>query len=73
MDKTIARLNIEHFRALLATRVDASKRQLLLQLLTEEEAKLAKLDTPVDKAETASPKSLLLDQDDESRALLAAE
>ena len=53
MDKTIARLNIEHFRALLATKIDASKRQLVLQLLAEEEAKLAQLDALVEKEETA--------------------
>jgi hypothetical protein len=41
MDGYIARANIEHFRQLLATEADAEKRQLLLRLLAEEEAKLA--------------------------------
>ena len=41
MDKTIARLNIDHFRKRLAVETDEAKRQTLLRLLTEEEAKLA--------------------------------
>jgi hypothetical protein len=40
MDKTVARLNIEHYRKLLATEVDETKRQTLQRLLQEEEAKL---------------------------------
>ncbi len=43
MDKTIAQLNIEHFRRKLAEETDASKREILLQLLAEEEAKLKAL------------------------------
>lgn len=41
MDKTIARLNIEHFRKRLAAETDETRRQTLLRLLAEEEAKLA--------------------------------
>ena len=41
MDRTVARLNIEHFRKLLATETDEAKRRLLLRLLAEEEEKLA--------------------------------
>jgi len=41
MDKSVARLNIEHFRRLLAQETDESRRQLLLKLLAEEEAKIA--------------------------------
>lgn len=44
MDKTIARLNIEHYRGKLAEEEDKSKRQTLLRLLAEEEGKLAALD-----------------------------
>lgn len=44
MDKTIARLNIGHFRRKLAEETDRTKRQILLRLLAEEEAKLAALD-----------------------------
>jgi hypothetical protein len=39
----VARLNIEHFRELLARETDERKRQTLRQLLAEEEAKLASL------------------------------
>jgi hypothetical protein len=42
-DKDIARLNVEHFRRLLATDIDDAKRHTILQLLAEEEAKLAPL------------------------------
>ena len=45
-DKTVARLNIEHFRKLLATEIDGPKRQTLLRLLAEEEAKLATIIDP---------------------------
>jgi hypothetical protein len=41
MDEFIAKANIEHFKALLATEKDEAKRKLLLQLLAEEEQKLA--------------------------------
>ena len=44
MDKTVARLNIEHFRKLLANEADETKRQLIARLLAEEEAKLARLE-----------------------------
>ena len=45
MDKTVARLNIEHFQRKLATETDEAKRQQILRLLAEEEAKLAALAT----------------------------
>jgi hypothetical protein len=41
MDKTIARLNIEHYRRLLARETDEARRQKIERLLAEEEAKLA--------------------------------
>ena len=41
MDRSVARLNIEHYRRLLATETDEARRQTLLRLLAEEEAKLA--------------------------------
>jgi hypothetical protein len=41
MDRSVARLNIEHFRRLLAAETDETRRQLLLRLLAEEETKLA--------------------------------
>jgi len=43
MDKTVARLNIEHFRRKLNDELDEATRQTLLRLLAEEEAKLARL------------------------------
>ena len=43
MDRTVARLNIEHFRQLLARETDETKRQMILRLLAEEEAKLKAL------------------------------
>jgi hypothetical protein len=51
MDKpgTIAKLNIEHYRRLLATETDAGKRATLSQLLSEEEAKLRELEKRGDK------------------------
>jgi hypothetical protein len=42
-DEAIARLNIEHFRKLLSTETDETKRQTILRMLAEEEAKLAAL------------------------------
>lgn len=41
MDRSVARLNIEHYRRLLEKETDQSRRQTLLRLLAEEEAKLA--------------------------------
>jgi len=41
--RTIIQLNIKHYRNLLKSETDASKRQTIERLLVEEEAKLAKL------------------------------
>ena len=41
MDEFIAKANIQHFKEKLATEKDEAKRKLLLQLLAEEEQKLA--------------------------------
>ncbi len=43
MDRTVARLNIEHYRKRLAEETDETRRQTLPRLLAEEEAKLAAL------------------------------
>jgi len=43
MDRTVADLNIAHFRKLLETEASDEKRQVLLRLLAEEEAKLAQV------------------------------
>ena len=51
MDRAVARLNIEHYRELLATETDKDKRETILRLLAEEEAKLAATGSrPTDKA-----------------------
>jgi hypothetical protein len=47
--RTIIELNIKHYRKLLETESDPSKRRTIAQLLAEEEARLAKL--PVEKKE----------------------
>ncbi len=49
MDRTVARLNVEHYRRLLASEADESRRKTLLKLLAEEEAKLADPSAPRDK------------------------
>ncbi len=41
MDRSVARLNIQHYKRLLATESDEERRQTLLRLLAEEETKLA--------------------------------
>jgi hypothetical protein len=43
MDKIVARLNIKHFRKLLAQELDQTKQQTILRLLAEEEEKLRAL------------------------------
>lgn len=45
--RTIIELNIKHYRELLNTETDPSKRRTIARLLAEEEARLAKL--PVEK------------------------
>jgi len=44
--ETIVRLNIEHYRKLLARETDETKRQTIMRLLAEEQAKLAALTRP---------------------------
>lgn len=41
MDRTVAHLNVEHYKRLLETEADENKRTLLKRLLAEEEAKIA--------------------------------
>ena len=48
MDRTVAHLNIEHYRKLLANEVDEARRQQIARLLAEEEAKLARFEN-IDK------------------------
>ncbi len=41
----MARLNVEHYRKLLANEADEARRQMLVRLLAEEEARLAALES----------------------------
>jgi hypothetical protein len=41
LDRTVACLNIEHYRRLLGKETDEIRREVLIRLLAEEEAKLA--------------------------------
>ena len=43
MDLGVAKLNIAHYKLLLVTETDAAKREVIAGLLTDEEAKLAKI------------------------------
>ncbi|MFI5025017.1 MAG: hypothetical protein ACHQRJ_25635 [Alphaproteobacteria bacterium] len=45
MDRTVARLNIEHFQKQLAEEKDEAKRRMLSRLLAEEEAKLKAIES----------------------------
>ncbi len=44
MDRFIAEQNIEHYRRLLAAGLDEPKRQCILHLLADEEAKLREIE-----------------------------
>lgn len=41
VDRTVAHMNVEHYRRLLAVETDEARRQVLLRLLAEEEAKIS--------------------------------
>jgi len=43
IERTVTRLNIEHYKKLLEAETDEPRRQTLLHLLAEEEAKLRSL------------------------------
>lgn len=49
MDRTVARLNIERYQRLLAEEIDAARRQVLLRLIAEEEAKIGKRGEPAER------------------------
>ena len=46
MEKTVAHLNIQHFKRLLESETDPGRRLMIERLLAEEEAKLARTRTP---------------------------
>lgn len=50
VDRTVADLNIAHFKKLLSAEVDPVKRKTIERLLAEEEAKLAQPQPPKDVA-----------------------
>ena len=53
LDRTVAHLNIEHYKRLLETETDPQRRDLLLRLMAEEEAKIQKgASTPDPKRQT---------------------
>jgi hypothetical protein len=47
LDKTVARLNIEHYRKKLTEEKDPDRRNTLLRLIAEEEARLHSLENKV--------------------------
>lgn len=55
MDIFVARLNVEHCRKVLATERDHERRELISQLLAQEEAKLAALERPSPRGAAAAP------------------
>lgn len=50
--REIHELNIRHYRKLLETETDPTRRQTILSLLQREEADLAKLDRPISNRST---------------------
>jgi hypothetical protein len=52
MDRAVAHLNVLHFRRLLADETDGARRQTILHLLAEEEAKLTSQRPPELKRNT---------------------
>jgi hypothetical protein len=52
VDRTVAQLNIDHYKRLLEQETDETKRATLLRLLAEEEAKLHR--SPADKRDPAA-------------------
>jgi hypothetical protein len=46
VDRTVAQLNIEHYKQLLARETDEQRREILTRLLKDEEAKLTNCPPP---------------------------
>jgi hypothetical protein len=51
VDRTVAQLNIDHFRKQLVTETDEVKRQMILRLIAEEEEKVAAINLSRKKSE----------------------
>jgi hypothetical protein len=49
IERTVARLNIQHYKKVLETETDETKRHLVRCLLAEEEAKLRSLASPTQR------------------------
>jgi hypothetical protein len=54
MDRYIARMNIEHFREMLAKERDPARREKLLRLIAEEEEKLRVATAAIERKEKGS-------------------
>lgn len=57
MDRFIAQENIRHFRSLLATELNEQKRQSILHLLSDEEAKLRSIEKEHKHGQPLQPKA----------------
>ena len=57
MDRFVAKLNVEHFRQMLASAVDDTERQRLRLLLAEEEMKLAEAERAAADSNSKNPSS----------------
>jgi hypothetical protein len=55
MDKFVARLNIDHYRKVLAAECEPERRLMILRLLAEEEATLAALEHPYSPGAAEDP------------------
>jgi hypothetical protein len=49
VDRSVARLNIEHYKRLMVRETDEQRRQVIMRLLAEEEAKVAGSKPPEQK------------------------
>jgi hypothetical protein len=57
MDRFIAQQNIQHFRSLLATELNEQKRQSILHMLSDEEAKLRSIEKEHKHGQPLQPKA----------------
>jgi hypothetical protein len=49
IERTVAYFNIQHYKKLLETEIDETKRRMVTRLLAEEEAKLRSLAQPAER------------------------
>ena len=55
MERSVSRLNIQHYKHLLETETDEPKREMIKRLLAEEEGHLAKIVGPPKSGATVKP------------------